>query len=445
MKITLAACFLLVMATGCQMPMQKTQPVASNYREPTALAAGSENTDQQTMAPEASAYGSGSEAVSSSDPIAQVGCIEPVDETTVGYSASCGDISSTGGDVGCESETFSVGDGCGPPCEACSQTACPTTPHGYAAPLPVNPNVYGIDPNEFICNGGDQAPQVFLKRNERLAGLNLQDTVVHYTTEAGDIDIQESNPTCLYAPRFASVRKITGARSGGRTIGLAGVDRPVGPNRVQYEQPNLTVSDTTELARAEVAHRVDAMRDRNRGVRVENVLQPVVAEDVLAVLVGLSALELNQLQENQLALLQEAASAAVSWTIDESVEVAIEDLKAPTLTRDQRVEELTVYDFPDAGRLQIVKLADRKHAQPGERVTFAIRVENIGDSAVHDVTLTDNLTTRLEYIDGSQTCSGGAIFASESNDGDSLTLQWKLTDELKVGESVTIRFQCRVR
>lgn len=433
MKITLTACLLAVMASGCQTPMQKSQPAAGLVQsEPTKPVTATANVHSYQVAPP-------------SQPVTQAACVEPVESTTVGYSASCGDISSTGGHVSYEAETFSIGDRCSPGCGTSCQTAAPTTPHGYAVPYPIHHNVYAIDPNEFICNGGDEDPQAFLKRNERLAGLNLQDTVVHYTTDAGDIDIQESNRTCIYAPRFASVRKITGARSGGRAIGLAGVDRPLGPNRVQFDQPNLTMTDTTELARAEVAHRVDAMRDRNRGVRVENVLQPIVAEDVLAALVGLSALELNQLQENQLALLQEAAAAAVSWTVDESVEVAIEDLKAPTLTRDQRVEELTVYDFPDAGRLQIVKLADRKHAQPGDLVTFAIRVENVGDSAVQNVTLTDNLTTRLEYIEGSQTCSGGAEFASESNAGESLTLQWKLTDKLRVGESVTIRFQCKVR
>jgi uncharacterized repeat protein (TIGR01451 family) len=126
------------------------------------------------------------------------------------------------------------------------------------------------------------------------------------------------------------------------------------------------------------------------------------------------------------------------------LEVVIEDVKPPTLVRDERVDGLTIYEFPD-GRLEICKLADRSDALPGEVVTFAIKVANVGDAPVEDIVLTDNLTTRLEYVDGSQTCSGGAIFESFVNDGQSLRLQWKLTDQLRVGESVTIRFQCRVR
>lgn len=318
------------------------------------------------------------------------------------------------------------------------------TPHGYAyQPMPWN--AYGIDAQEFLCDGGDQPPEVMIRRDDSLVGLDLEDTVVHYTTEQGDVHVEASNRACLYAPRFASVRKISGAAVGERAIGAVGIGKPVAAGRFEFDQPGLVVRDSRELAHAEVASRLDAVRDRDRGVRIENILQPEQATDVLAVLAGLTILELDQLRDSDLALLRQAAQAAVTWTIDESVEIAIEDVAPPTLVRDQTVEGFTVYDFPDAGRLRIGKLADRHDALPGEIVTFLLRVDNVGDSAVTDVLVTDNLTTRLEYIEGSQTASGGAIFSSERNEGDSQRLTWKLTDQLRVGESVTIRFRCRVR
>jgi uncharacterized repeat protein (TIGR01451 family) len=169
-----------------------------------------------------------------------------------------------------------------------------------------------------------------------------------------------------------------------------------------------------------------------------------LAADVLAVLVGLTIDEILLLREEERALLDKYLLCAVTWQVEESVEVVIEDLKPPTLVRDEHVDGLTVYEFPD-GRLRICKLADRADALPGDLVNFAIRVENVGDAPVEDIVLTDNLTTRLEYVEGSQTCSGGAVFESFENEGQSLRLQWKLTDKLRVGESVTIRFQCRVR
>lgn len=329
--------------------------------------------------------------------------------------------------------------GCGGVCNACR----PQAPYGYT--MPCGPwNAYGIDPQEFLCDGGDYPPQATLRLDDSIAGLQPEDTVVHYTTQAGDIEFRASNRVCLYAPRFLSVRKITGALAGGRAIGTAQMDLPVGTVRVDQPLPGLVVTDTVELAHADVARRIDAMRERNRGVPIESVLQPEMAADVLAVLVGLTIDEILALQDEQRALLDKYLLCAITWELDEALEVVIEDLKPPTLVRDQKVDGVTLYEFPD-GRLQICKLADRADAQPGEIVNFAIRVENVGDAPVSHVVLTDNLTTRLEYVDGSQTCSGGAEFETFTNDGQSLRLQWKMTDELRVGEGVTIRFQCRVR
>lgn len=327
---------------------------------------------------------------------------------------------------------------------ACSSGACPPSQMGYL-PVPGPMNTFGVDPQEFICDGGDHPPEARVMRDDSINGLQGEDTIVHYTTEAGDIEIHASNRVCLYSPRFKSVRKITGAVAGEHAIGLRLVDLPVGAGNLEINEGGAVLEEAVELAHADVARSIDAMRERNRGVPVENVLQPEQAIDVLAILAGLSFDQISMLTDDQKALLEEHALAAVAWTLDESVEVAIEDLKAPTLTRDQSVEGFTVYDFPDAGRLKICKLADRQHARPGEIVNFAISVENVGDSAVDRVVLTDNLTTRLEYIDESQTCTAGAVFEAKANQGQSLQLIWNMTDSLKVGESFTIRFRCKVR
>ncbi|MFG0260885.1 MAG: DUF11 domain-containing protein [Novipirellula sp. JB048] len=428
--LTLAIALLVgAMLMGCQSPIGAPAPIAA----PPAMAPQTAAPPPPTaMSPPSSALPS---SPGVSPPVRQVGWQHHGGSAAYPARASaCGCVHG-GGTHG----------GALPGAARHAGAAGQTGAHGYATYAYGGWNAHGVDANEFLCNGGDHPPHVAVRQDETLAGLDPEDTVVHYTTEAGDIEINSSNRVCVYAPRFASVRKITGAVAGGRTVGLAGVQHDVGLNRIHDETPGLVINDTTAIAHADVARRIDAMRDRNRGVRVEGVLQPEIAEDVLAALAGLSVLEMQQLQENQLAIVQASALAAQAWSIEESIEVAIEDMQPPTLSRDLRVEEIRVYDFPAAGRLQVSKFADRQHAQPGERVTFAIRIENVGDSAVGRVTLTDNLTTRLEYVPESQTCSGGAEFTSDRNEAESLTLQWRLTDELKVGESVTIRFQCKVR
>ena len=332
--------------------------------------------------------------------------------------------------------------------ESAACSTCPRddtiVPQGYAMPMPPT-NTYGIDPQEFLCNGGDRSPGARVRRDDSMAGVNVSDAVVHYTTEAADIEVRSTNQVCLYAPRFKSVRHITGAVSGDHSIGLGGVRKELAINRIELNEGGVVIGESVQLGHADVTKRIDAMRDRNRGVRVDQVLQPEQAADVLALLINLKLDEVLLLEDQQKALLEELSLAAVAWAMDESVEVAVEDLRAPVITRDQSVEGFVIYEFPEAGRLQISKLADRSDALPGESVQFAISVRNVGDSPVDHIVITDNLTTRLEYVEESQTCSAGAQFDTERNDSQSLRLTWELTDKLRVGESATIRFRCKVR
>lgn len=336
-----------------------------------------------------------------------------------------------------------------PACNACGVQgncgSCQVQPHGYAPYPPGYFNPYLIDPNEFICDGGDNAPAARARVGDQIIGVELEDTVVRYTTDAGDVHVQPSNRVCLYAPRFAAVRKVTGAESGELAVGAMGVDRPQGPIRADMIQPGLAVTGLDELRRGTAVRGPDAMRDRNRGVPVERVLQVEVAEDVLAVLQNLALINRGILRDNEKPWLSMAAQSAVTWSIDEQVAMTVNDVAPVTLTRDQGAEELVVYDFPDEGRLRLCKLADKSNALPGETVTFMLRVDNVGDSAVRNIVITDSLVTRLEYIEGSEKSSVEAKFEAEENEGESLRLTWKLAKELKVGEGATIEFKCKVR
>ncbi len=332
------------------------------------------------------------------------------------------------------------------PCGGCgSCQSCNVQPFGYAPYPACYFNPYLIDPNEYLCDGGDNQPFARARAGDQIAGVDLEDTVVRYTTEAGDVHVQPSNKVCLYAPRFAAVRKVTGAESGDLAIGPIGILRPEGPVRAQLNQPGLAVTGRDKLGRGAAVRGPDALRERNRGVPVERVLQPELAEDVLQVLANLTFLNRGVLRDNEKPWLSLAAQSAITWSVDTEVGVTVNEVHAVTLTRDQQAHEMVVYDFPDAGRLRICKLADKSDALPGDTVTFVIRVDNVGDSPVHDIVITDNLVTRLEYVADSQTCTAEAAFATVANDGQSLQLTWKLAKELKVGEGAKIEFKCKVR
>ena len=105
-----------------------------------------------------------------------------------------------------------------------------------------------VDPQEFLCNGGDIPPEARVLQNDQVGALEPQDAIVHYTTESGDINLQASNRVCLYSPRFGSVRQVSGAVAGEKAIGLQRTFLPVGPTGVGLTQPSLAVSDIDELA-----------------------------------------------------------------------------------------------------------------------------------------------------------------------------------------------------
>lgn len=326
------------------------------------------------------------------------------------------------------------------------------TPAAYRAATPASTPLTEsntaplYDSQEFLRDGGDAEPVVRRISDRSFRGLQPEDTIVHYRNGSGDVEIQSSNQVALYAPRFRSIRQVSGALAGGRAIGTAQMDRPVGTVKVDQPLPGLVMRDSLELGHAEVARGLDAMRDRSRSVPVEGIQQVNVAGNVMAALVNLSASQAGSLQGEQKALLHQYANAAVTYQLDECLEVAIQNFRTPSLVRDQSVDGFTIYDFDEGvGRIQISKFADREDARPGDIVTFGIRVENVGDGAVTEVMVVDNLTTRLEYVEGSLECESEVEFKATKNEAQSLELLWVLSEPLAVGESVTIQFKCRVR
>ena len=326
------------------------------------------------------------------------------------------------------------------------------TPVAYPAatpastPMTVSNTAPLYDSQEFLRDGGDAEPVVRRISDRSFRGLQPEDTIVHYRNGSGDVEIQSSNQVALYAPRFRSVRQVSGALAGGRAIGTAQMDRPVGTVKVDQPLPGLVMRDSLELGHAEVARGLDAMRDRSRSVPVEGVQQVNVAGNVMAALVNLSASQAGSLEGEQKALLHQCANAAVTYQLDECLEVTVQNFRTPSLVRDQSVDGFTIYDFDEGvGRIQISKFADREDARPGDIVTFGIRIENVGDGAVTEVMVVDNLTTRLEYVEGSLECESEVEFKATKNEAQSLELLWALSEPLGVGESVTIQFKCRVR
>ena len=143
--------------------------------------------------------------------------------------------------------------------------------------------------------------------------------------------------------------------------------------------------------------------------------------------------------------MQERVQAAITWSPDQAAQVILDGRMAAVETGDQRAQATFTIDTPNHPRLRLIKLASTMMARPGEFVDFTIRFDNIGDQKIGNVTLVDNLTTRLEYVEGTAQSSLTADFSTSLNEGDSALLRWDFVDPVAAGAGGIVRFRCRVR
>jgi len=101
-------------------------------------------------------------------------------------------------------------------------------------------------------------------------------------------------------------------------------------------------------------------------------------------------------------------------------------------------------ELPD-GELRIVKLADKKIAQPGDVITFTIRYDNLGGRPLHHIRIIDNLTPRLVYIDQSADSDRDGRLVVEDNEEGSLVLKFEIAEPLPGKTGGVVTFKARVR
>jgi uncharacterized repeat protein (TIGR01451 family) len=105
--------------------------------------------------------------------------------------------------------------------------------------------------------------------------------------------------------------------------------------------------------------------------------------------------------------------------------------------------EITVYRGKG---LMLEKSIDPPHPEKiGDVVTVTLRYTNPTTDVMTGVLIADNLTPRLEYVDGSEKSDRAATFSAVDNGVGSLMLQWAIDGQIKPGESGKITFQVRIR
>ena len=312
----------------------------------------------------------------------------------------------------------------------------PWAPPGIAGPWPHD---------EYLHDGGDREIQVNVDRDRRVHGLEMEDTVAVYDTIDGRTEVKPSNRVCLYSPRFAAVRQISGVVQNEQRDQPIGVEQPLVPVAYQDDQ-FATNAVQPEQPVGEIGRKQPSIERVGESAVPATTRLPVMGlaggfaphEDFLIIRRGV-------IKDSERPQLAQSVDAAITWTHDLAMQVVLDGRQAVSITGEQKAQATFRVDVPNEPCLRVVKVASTNAAKPGDIVDFTIRFDNLGDQTINKVVIIDNLTTRLEYVPGSAQSSRPADFFTEENDGESLVLRWELADPLPAGHGGLVRFHCRVR
>jgi uncharacterized repeat protein (TIGR01451 family) len=299
-------------------------------------------------------------------------------------------------------------------------------------------------PDEYICDGGG-SPETVVRSDFTVEGLKPEDAIAHFDTIDGRTIVKPTNKVCIYAPRFAAVRKVDLPFGG---------DQIEGANKIALGQPALH-ADVTNLADTAMqpVPAIAAIKDQ-RGIAWVREQPPIdlstsviygTIQDRVKPYEDFVYIRSGVMLAEEKPIIAQRAEAAIQWTGNQGLQVTLNGRRATPITSADRAVEVYEVDVPNHPCLQICKIASTDNAKPGDLVDFTIRFDNVGDQKMGNVTIVDNLTTRLEYVPGSERTSLNTTFSTQPNEAGSLVLRWEVIPPLAPGQGGVIRFTCRVR
>lgn len=336
-----------------------------------------------------------------------------------------------------------------PACVAPLDHCPPIIPQSQFPTLPGNAVLPGRVPQfpvqEYIFDGHDRDQRVTVDPAWNVSGLDTEDTVGHYDTLSGQRKVTPSNRVAIYAPRFASVRKIDGLINAQRNQPVNAYEDKLQTVSAMATDPLTTTKQHLALNRFDGRKRASGLFDKTRGVTADNTTQLAGARNAIEAVASESLMVNGQFHMSLGPWVGQGMLSALAWESDLGLQVVAKGAQ-PVIVRDvATAQELLTVDSEHGTTLRVVKMASKIAAQVGEEVEFMIRFDNLSKQPIGNVTIMDNLTRRLEFVPGSASCTVEAEFVNEINVDESLLLRWEVRDPLEPGAGGVIRFKCRVR
>ena len=301
-------------------------------------------------------------------------------------------------------------------------------------------------PDEYVCDGSDSENPSLVDSRWNVYGLDIEDTIGHFDTLDGRRIVAPSNKVCIYSPRFAAVRQLVNP----------GLSRVSMLPRSSFDRTSVvqkTHSDFSTLAKQNirlqqnrVASHASGFRDTTRGIATDTTIQLNTTRLSFKAFEDLQFVRYGKFTKSEIARLGAAVQSAVAWDIDVAAQMEIHGAQPIIVNDVYKMQEIVGIEAKGSHpTLRVCKLASKISAKSGDTVDFTIRFDNIGRNRIGNVTIIDNLSPRLEFVDGSAECSVRAEFKTEANDAGSLVMRWEIVEPLEAREGGLIRFQCRVR
>jgi uncharacterized repeat protein (TIGR01451 family) len=320
----------------------------------------------------------------------------------------------------------------------------PTPPGPFFALEPPAPP-WELYPDEYLLDGGDRGFPVHEAATNR-EGLDTEDAVAEYADQTGKRHILPTNRVAIYSPRFGNVGTKAGLEAG---VTVARAASAIDLSRGEGLRNRVVPADQAQrMPSASVRVRSRASGFDTQAGQVDVHQQTVLGQnlELAGSIEGVQNLAAPEMRQSDKARIARERQAAIAWTRDQyPVAAASLEGAQQILVKFVTNELVGIEDRRKPGRLEIVKLADKQTARPGEIVNFRIEYENLGDRELKDVRIIDNLTPRLEYVSESGASSRPAILDVADNGEGSVVLSWSLKEPLRGKTKGAVTFKARVR
>jgi uncharacterized repeat protein (TIGR01451 family) len=296
-----------------------------------------------------------------------------------------------------------------------------------------------------LCDGGDFVTPVGVHADWSITGLEQEDAIAHYDTLDGRIITTPSNRVCIYAPRFAAVRRVVQPIAHEQPVFINQTLEERGPMKAQEALPPLIAKQRKTVEIDMGQQPANLFRQRQQAGELENLQATMEAFNAVSPVVDLAIVRTGEVSDAEKALVERAKQNAVTLTGVQAPQVVfgVKQAHAEVGIREPGIIYQT--NGPEHPKLRLLKLASCGNAQPGEEIEFTLRYDNIGDQVIGNVTVVDNLSTRFEYVPETAKSSVDADFITQSNDEGSLILRWEIRDPVKPGDGGVLRFRVKVR